>query len=167
MLPCFSAFSAFHLTIVIDSKMRDISDKPFKFVRPAYRLRIRPSEVLFFWSPPHHTHTLPWVPPKSIWSHGARVERERERQLLFRPAGYLPHPPSTPLPLPPSTPPSLPPFHRLYDQSVGHLLILWRLAASSDGFLFMLVWLVHWFSMCVWGRELMCGKQRFIKDEGS
>ncbi len=35
-------FTSLHLHIVIDSEMGDISDKPFRFVRPAYQLSISP-----------------------------------------------------------------------------------------------------------------------------
>lgn len=57
--------------------MRNISDKPFRFVRPAYRLPITPPTSISLSSHPALTSAV-YFPPaqKSIWSHKGAEERE-------------------------------------------------------------------------------------------
>lgn len=57
--------------------MRNISDKPFRFVRPPYRLPITPPASISLSSHPA-PHLAVYFPPaqKSIWSHKGAEEQE-------------------------------------------------------------------------------------------
>lgn len=76
-------FSSLHLHIVIDSEMRDISDKPFRFVRPAYQPAISPLASIFYPSIQPSPHSvLSTDRPRNQFGV---VKHKKSRNLPFHP----------------------------------------------------------------------------------
>ncbi len=79
---CCLVFTSLYLHIVIDSEMRDISDKPFRFVRPAYHPTISPLASIFH--PSIHPSPHAVLPTNRLRNQFGVVKHKKRRSALLQ-----------------------------------------------------------------------------------